>query len=374
MFSIKDRLLNAPKFYRRRMYGGLPIGGYSRSRFGNRRLRSILPGSPPIRSNRSYRTVFYPPSYFAGRLSRFLKTGQVNSQPTDDLLATCRRYDLMPVYVPLRRPYRPCQVIRMAKRAGELFIREKVRSAYRRWLDKRIAPYLGLRLGTPLGQYQQQQQRRLEGSAQQRNGLLQRKESELASQQEGLDQQYKGYIQRQRSALDGADRQREKLVEEYESFQRQRSASEFARRQQEESSQQNSESLQRQRINSALASYQEDYSQQQKDIYQDRVKSVQNQRRRSVFMADVSSMVTPPIPPAALCGVATVDLWSDRNNTPIFPLPIIRHPAKYGRKKIARKRACALIRTPSPPDYHLPDLYPGTTDDKSECKLIQVQI
>ncbi|KAG8192131.1 hypothetical protein JTE90_027778 [Oedothorax gibbosus] len=321
MFSLKDRLLNAPKFYRRRMYGGLPLGGYSRSRFGNRRLRSILPGSPTIRPTRSYRTVFYPPSYFSGRLSRFLRSGQVKSQPTDDLLATCRRYDLMPVYVPLRRPYRPCQVIRMAKRAGELFIREKVRSAYRRWLDKRIAPYLGLRLGTPLGQYQQQQRR--EGSA----------------------QQYYASLQRQRSALDGVGRQQDELMhQKHDSLQRQQRINSAFAGLQEGLSKKHNGSLQR----SSVVGQEESSPQQ---------KSVQQQKRRSVFMADVSSM-TPPIPPAALCGVATVDLWSDRQNTPIFPLPIIRHPAKYGRKKIARKRACALIRTPTPPDHHLPDLYP----------------
>ncbi|GIY94417.1 SPATA1_C domain-containing protein [Caerostris extrusa] len=142
------------------MYAGLPLGGYVRSRVGHRRLlRTYLNRTPPhlsrYKSNRSYRSVYYPPSYFSGRLSRFLHAQQAvtREKATDDFLATCQRYDLLPVYVPLRRPYRPCQVIRMAKRAGELFIREKVRSAYRHWLDKKLAPYIGVgRRNTPTGQ------------------------------------------------------------------------------------------------------------------------------------------------------------------------------------------------------------------------------
>ncbi|GIX77436.1 SPATA1_C domain-containing protein [Caerostris darwini] len=258
MFATKDRIFNAPKFYRRRMYAGLPLGGYVRSRVGHRRLlRTYLNRTPPhlskYKSNRSYRSVYYPPSYFSGRLSRFLHAQQAvtREKATDDFLATCQRYDLLPVYVPLRRPYRPCQVIRMAKRAGELFIREKVRSAYRHWLDKKLAPYIGAgRRNTPTGQQLEEGRRGSPGN---------------------------------------------RLV----------------------------------------------------------VRPVRLPRLESM-----ARVATPPyLPQTALSGVANVDLWTDRNSTPIFPLPIIRHPAKYGKNRISRKRVCALIRTPTPPHF-LPELFP----------------
>lgn len=257
MFAKKDRILNAPMFYRRRMYGGLPLGGYVRSKHGTRRLfRTYLYSPNEKRSYRSYRTVYYPPSYFSGRLSRFLRAQQASarSKVTDDFFLTCQRYDLLPVYVPIRRPYRPCQILRMAKRAGELFIREKVRSAYRRWLDKKLAPFIG-------------------------NNPLKTTTPANAKQQHG------------RGVRDEA---------------------------------------------------------------------VVNSGRRSVLRSlsrdsmSATGVVTPPVPPTALYGVASVDLWSDRNSTPIFPLPIIRNPARYGKNKISRKRVCTFIRTPTPP--HLPDL------------------
>lgn len=159
----------------------------------------------------------------------------------------------------------------MAKRAGELFIKEKVRSAYRRWLDKRIAPYIA-----PLG---------------------------------------KKYV----APIAGA------------SF--------FA-------------SLGASDVSLVGAS-------SVGKSYAASVGTGQGrQHQRSARSVSVVGMEEPFLP-AALSGVARVDLWTDRNSTPIFPLPIIRHPAKYGRKKIARKRVCALIRTPTPPDFHLPDLFPG---------------
>ncbi|CAL1268827.1 unnamed protein product [Larinioides sclopetarius] len=71
----------------------------------------------------------------------------------------------------------------------------------------------------------------------------------------------------------------------------------------------------------------------------------------------MARMATPPYLPSVVSGVANVDLWTDRNSTPIFPLPIIRHPARYGRNRISRKRVCALIRTPTPPHF-LPELFP----------------
>ncbi|GFW12500.1 SPATA1_C domain-containing protein [Trichonephila clavipes] len=258
MFATKDRIFNAPKFYRRRMYAGLPLGGYVRSHVGHRRLlRTYLNRTPPhltgYRSNRSYRSVFYPPSYFSGSLSRFLRAKQAvtREKATDDFLATCQRYDLLPVYIPMRRSYRPCQIIRMAKRAGELFIREKVRSAYRRWLDKKLVPYIGaVRKATPTGQQKQE-----EGRKSPENHLVLR-------------------------------------------------------------------SLNPNRL---------------------------------VSMARVA---TPPyLPPTALSEVGKLDLWTDRNSTPIFPLPIIRHPARFGKNRISRKRVCALIRTPTPPLF-LPELFP----------------
>ncbi|GFY68034.1 SPATA1_C domain-containing protein [Trichonephila inaurata madagascariensis] len=257
MFATKDRIFNAPKFYRRKMYAGLPLGGYVRSHVGHRRLlRTYLNRTPPhlagYRSNRSYRSVFYPPSYFSGSLSRFLRAKQAvtREKATDDFLATCQRYDLLPVYIPMRRSYRPCQIIRMAKRAGELFIREKVRSAYRRWLDKKLAPYIGaVRKATPTGQQKQ------EGRKSPENHLVLR-------------------------------------------------------------------SLNPNRLGS------------------------------------MARVATPPyLPPTALSEVGKLDLWTDRNSTPIFPLPIIRHPARFGKNRISRKRVCALIRTPTPPLF-LPDLFP----------------
>ncbi|GFT71855.1 SPATA1_C domain-containing protein [Nephila pilipes] len=258
MFATKDRIFNAPKFYRRKMYAGLPLGGYVRSRAGHRRLlRTYLNRTPPhltgYRSNRSYRSVFYPPSYFSGSLSRFLRAKQAvtREKATDDFLATCQRYDLLPVYIPMRRSYRPCQVIRMAKRAGELFIREKVRSAYRRWLDKKLVPYIGaVRKATPTGQQKQEEGRESPGN---------------------------------------------RLV----------------------------------------------------------LRSL-NQTR----LGSMTRVATPPyLPQTVLSGVAKVDLWTDGNSTPIFPLPIIRHPARFGKNRISRKRVCALIRTPTPPLF-LPELFP----------------
>lgn len=248
MFAKKDRIFNASKFYRRRMYAGLPLAGYVL--FNRRFLRSIHPPGG-IRSYRSYKSIYQPISYFSGRLCRFLKAQHVanKAKATDDFFDTCQRYNLLPIHVPMRRPYRPCQIIRMAKRAGELFIREKVRSAYRRWLDKKLAPFIGsgsLRTGTPL-------------SGKQQLGRSSRNETAF------------------------------------------------------------------------------------------------NSGQRSVTMS-VSGVATPPQIPV-LSGVASVDLWSDRNSTPIFPLPIVRNPARYGRNKIYRKRVCALIRTPTPPE--LPELFSG---------------
>lgn len=248
------------------MYGGLPLGGYVRTKHGNRRLlRSYLsPGE--LRSNRSYRTVYYPPSYFTGRLSRFVRShhAATRAKATDDFFETCQRYDLLPVYVPVRRPYRPCHIIRMAKKAGELFIREKVRSAYRRWLDKKLAPFIG---NAPLGPATPP------SGKQQLGGRGTRKE--VTAFHSGLG----------RPVL---------------------------------------------------------------------LRSLSRSRMTATGVA------TPPLNPAALSGVANVDLWSDRNSTPIFPLPIVRNPARYGRHKIGRKRVCALIRTPTPPNLpDLPELFSG---------------
>ncbi|GBM31409.1 hypothetical protein AVEN_98507-1, partial [Araneus ventricosus] len=258
MFATKDRVFNAPKFYRRKMYAGLPLGGYVRSKVGHRRLLRTYLRTPPLltgyKSKRSYRSIYYPPSYFSGHLSRFLRGQQAvtREKATDDFLATCQRYDLLPVYVPMRRSYRPCQVIRMAKRAGELFIREKVRSAYRRWLDKKLAPYIGAaHRAPPTGQQQQKEEEERRGPG---NRLVLR-------------------------------------------------------------------SINRTRLGS------------------------------------MARVATPPYLPSVASGVANVDLWTDRNSTPIFPLPIIRHPARFGRNRISRKRVCALVRTPTPPHF-LPELFP----------------
>lgn len=263
MFAKKDRIFNAPKFYRRRMFGGLPLAGYVRSKHGNKRLyRSHLhPGA--FRSYRSYSSIYYPPSYFSGRLSRFLRTQYVVSREkaTDDFFLSCQRYNLLPVYVPLRRPYRPCQIIRMAKRAGELFIREKVRSAYRRWLDKKLAPFIG-------------------------NGSLRTAPPSGGKQQLGR-------------------------------------------------------------------------SSNKETVFNSGQRSVLRSLSRSAMTA-ATGVATPPQNSAVLSNVASVDLWSDRNSTPIFPLPIVRNPARYGRNKISRKRVCALIRTPTPPHLpNLPELFSG---------------
>ena len=257
MFAKKDKIFNAPKFYRRRMFGGLPLAGYVRSKQGNRRLyRSFLhPGA--FRSCRSYRSIYYPPSYFSGRLSRFLRTHSIASREkaTDDFFLSCQRYNLLPVYIPMRRPYRPCQIIRMAKRAGELFIREKVRSAYRRWLDKKLAPFIG-------------------------TGSLRTAPPSRGKQQLGR-------------------------------------------------------------------------SSNKETVFNSERRSVLRSLSRSAMTAS-TGVATPPQNSTVLSGITSVDLWSDRNSTPIFPLPIVRNPARYGRNKISRKRVCALIRTPTPP--HLPDL------------------
>lgn len=257
MFTKKDRILNAPKYYRRRMYGGLPLGGYVRTRNGNRRLYHPLLRPGELRPCRSYRAVYYPPSYFTGHLGRFMRShhGIARSKATDDFFLTCQRYNLLPVYVPMRRPYRPCQIIRMAKRAGELFIREKVNSAYRRWLDKKLAPFVGK---APLGPA-------TPSSGKQQHGRSVGKEAIFCSGR--------------RTVLRSLSRS---------------------------------------------------------------------------GMTAAGLVSPPPLPPAALSGVANFDLWSDRNSTPIFPLPIVRNPARYGRHKICRKRVCTLIRTPTPP--YLPDL------------------
>lgn len=261
MFAKKDRIFNAPKFYRRRMFGGLPLAGYVRSKHGNKRLyRSLLhPGA--FRSYRSYSSIYYPPSYFSGRLSRFLKSQYVvtREKATDDLFLSCQRYNLLPVYLPMRRPYRPCQIIRMAKRAGELFIREKVRSAYRRWLDKKLAPFIG-------------------------NGSLRTAPPSGGKQQLGR------------------------------SFNKE-------------------------------------------TVFNSGRRSVLKSLNRNTMTAATGVATPTPQNSAVLSNVANIDLWSDRNSTPIFPLPIIRNPARYGRKKISRKRVCALIRTPTPPD--LPELFSG---------------
>lgn len=255
MFAKKDRIFNAPKFYRRRMFGGLPLSGYVRSKHGNKRLyRSLLhPGA--FRSCRSYRSIYYPPSYFSGHLSRFLRTQCAVSRATDDFFLSCQRYNLLPVYIPTRRFYRPCQIIRMAKRAGELFIREKVRSAYRRWLDKKLAPFIG-------------------------NGSLRTAPPSEGKQQLGR-------------------------------------------------------------------------SSNKETVFNSGRRPVLRSLSRSAMTA-ATGVATPPQNSAVFSNVASVDLWSDRNSTPIFPLPIVRNPARYGRNKISRKRVCALIRTPTPP--HLPDL------------------
>lgn len=174
----------------------------------------------------------------------------------------------------------------MAKRAGELFIKEKVRSAYRRWLDKRIAPYIA-----PLGK-------------------------KYIAPVAGAS--FFASLGASDVSLVGASSVGKYIASGGAS---------------------NVASLGA----SCVAS----------------VGTAQSRRpQRSARSVSVVGMEGPCLP-AALSGVARVDLWTDRNSTPIFPLPIIRHPAKYGRKKIARKRVCALIRTPTPPDFHLPELFPG---------------